>query len=151
MNTSPQRDKAVFVGVQLPGTDSFVFNDHLDELEFLADTAGLSAAGRFVQRLPRPLTNTYLGKGKLEELAAFIQKSPSRTSHLVREYFGCSFQHLVTDIRINRAMAMLTQTNYSVAHIAMELGFSDQSHFTHSFKKWISVTPLAYRKKHGNI
>lgn len=87
----------------------------------------------------------------LEELAAFIQKSPSRTSHLVREYFGCSFQHLVTDIRINRAMAMLTQTNYSVAHIAMELGFSDQSHFTHSFKKWISVTPLAYRKKHGNI
>ncbi|HKM30744.1 MAG: GTPase HflX [Bacteroidales bacterium] len=79
MNTSPQRDKAVFVGVQLPGTDSFVFNDHLDELEFLADTAGLSAAGRFVQRLPRPLTNTYLGKGKLEELAAFLKAEEIET------------------------------------------------------------------------
>lgn len=67
------KDKAVFVGVLRPSVDPALFNDYLDELEFLADTAGLEPGGRFIQRLERPHPNTYLGSGKLQELSAFIK------------------------------------------------------------------------------
>jgi len=53
--------------------DPDIFEDHLNELEFLALTAGLVSAGRIVQRLTKPLVATYLGKGKLEELAAYVK------------------------------------------------------------------------------
>lgn len=67
------KDKAVFVGVLRPSVDPALFNDYLDELEFLADTAGLEPGGRFIQRLERPHPNTYLGSGKLQELSTFIK------------------------------------------------------------------------------
>lgn len=47
-------------------------NEQLDELEFLALTAGLHTIKRFIQNLEKPLTATYIGKGKLEEIAEFI-------------------------------------------------------------------------------
>ncbi|MFY9116970.1 MAG: GTPase HflX [Bacteroidales bacterium] len=73
MKERADNKKAVFVGVLQPQMDSRIFEDHLDELEFLALTAGLTSSGRFMQRLPKPLVATYLGKGKLEELAAFVK------------------------------------------------------------------------------
>ncbi|HHV03889.1 MAG TPA: GTPase HflX [Bacteroidales bacterium] len=67
------KDKAVFIGILRPFTNPAIFNEYLDELEFLADTAGLVPGGRFIQRLERPHPNTYLGSGKLQELTAWIQ------------------------------------------------------------------------------
>lgn len=88
---------------------------------------------------------------RLKDLAKYIKKSQSRTSHLVKEHFGCSFQHLLADMRINRAMSMLSQSNLSVLEISNELGFADQSHFTRTFKARTLLTPLAYRKKHSLV
>jgi len=47
--------------------------EYLDELEFLAHTAGAVVVKRFVQRLDTPLSTTYVGKGKLEEIRAYIE------------------------------------------------------------------------------
>ncbi len=47
--------------------------EHLDELAFLAETAGIKTVNRFVQNLPHPDNRTYLGKGKLQELKEFVQ------------------------------------------------------------------------------
>lgn len=73
MKEIPDNNKAVFVGVLQQLMDPDIFEDHLNELEFLALTAGLVSAGRFIQRLTKPLVATYLGKGKLEELAAYVK------------------------------------------------------------------------------
>ncbi len=67
------KEKAVFVGVLRPGTDPALFNEYLDELAFLADTAGLAKGGRFIQKMDKPHSGTYLGSGKLEELSAYIK------------------------------------------------------------------------------
>lgn len=66
-------EKAIFVSVQRPGIDERTFNEYMDELAFLAHTAGVESHGRFIQRLEKPVQNTYLGSGKLKELAALIQ------------------------------------------------------------------------------
>jgi len=47
--------------------------EYLDELTFLADTAGVDAVKRFTQKLPHPDSKTFVGKGKIEEIRQFIQ------------------------------------------------------------------------------
>jgi GTPase len=49
-------------------------NEHLDELDFLAETAGIKPIKRFVQKLDKPINATYVGKGKLTEIANFVKE-----------------------------------------------------------------------------
>ncbi|HEX7940645.1 MAG TPA: hypothetical protein VF488_02520, partial [Gemmatimonadaceae bacterium] len=49
-------------------------DEHLRELERLADTAGAEVVGEITQQLDRPHPGTYLGKGKLDELKEMVQK-----------------------------------------------------------------------------
>src|SRR5687768_17065324 len=46
--------------------------EHLDELAFLAETAGIETIRQFVQNLPHPDPRTFVGKGKVEEIKTFI-------------------------------------------------------------------------------
>jgi len=61
-------NKAVLVAVSLGKEQPEEIQEHLDELAFLAETAGITAGKQFVQRLPHPDVRTFLGKGKLEEV-----------------------------------------------------------------------------------
>lgn len=66
--TRPPEERAIIVGVQVPDSPWRV-EDSLDELEQLADTAGVGVVGRLIQRLDYPNPRTFIGKGKLQELA----------------------------------------------------------------------------------
>ena len=69
--TAPPAPTAVLVGlISAHQTQSDVC-EYLAELAFLAETAGISAGRRFIQRLPRPHIATYVGTGKAAEIAAF--------------------------------------------------------------------------------
>ena len=61
------KEKAVLVGMQSAGV-AIDGTDTLDELAFMADTAGAKVVGTVVQRHRRPAAATFVGKGKLEEL-----------------------------------------------------------------------------------
>ena len=63
----PPRERAVLVGLDLPG-DTLEVSVSLDELERLAETAGLEVVGRVTQKASNPHPRYYLGKGKLQEL-----------------------------------------------------------------------------------
>ncbi len=67
------QERAALVGVITPLQDEHRTQEYLDELEFLATTAGAVTARRFTQRLPATLSATYVGKGKLEEIRAWIE------------------------------------------------------------------------------
>src|SRR5689334_1341193 len=62
---------AIVVGVPSPKLRPEEVEEHLAELEFLAQTAGKSSIRRFVQKLEHPDNRTYVGKGKLEEIKIF--------------------------------------------------------------------------------
>ncbi len=71
-NKIQQEEKAVLVGlVQNEQTETQV-NEWLDELAFLAETAGAKTIKRYTQKLKHPDTKTFVGKGKLEEIKNFI-------------------------------------------------------------------------------
>ena len=71
--TEELMDKAVFVGIIRPEDDERKVNEYLDELQFLAETAGVQGEKKFLQRLERPDNATYIRSGKLEEIAQFCE------------------------------------------------------------------------------
>ncbi|MBN9296659.1 MAG: GTPase HflX [Filimonas sp.] len=66
-------EKAVLVGVIQKGQTDEEANEYMDELAFLAETAGATAVKRFTQKLAHPDSRTFVGKGKLEEIRNYIQ------------------------------------------------------------------------------
>lgn len=70
-------ERAVLVGIVQKNQEEREVQENLDELAFLAETAGAIAIKTFTQKLPQPDSRTFIGKGKLEEVAAYIKTHPA--------------------------------------------------------------------------
>ena len=68
-------EKAVFVGIITSNEEESKVMEYLDELEFLAETAGATRDKKFVQRLDRPDNATYIRSGKLQEIADYCEQN----------------------------------------------------------------------------
>ena len=66
-------ETAVLVGLITQNQDEAKTKEYLDELEFLADTAGAVTVRRFTQKVAGPNQTSYVGKGKLEEIKQYIK------------------------------------------------------------------------------
>ena len=75
-----QTETAVLVALITQMQDERKTNEYLDELEFLADTAGALTIKRFTQKLDGPNSVTYIGKGKLEEIREYIVQKEEEDS-----------------------------------------------------------------------
>lgn len=110
-------ETAVLIGVSTPSVNIEKVNEYLDELAFLVDTAGGIPMKRFIQNLPYPDPRTYLGSGKLEEVAEFVKQnktdiavfddelSPSQARN-IEAILNCKIldrTHLILDIFSKRA------------------------------------------------
>jgi GTP-binding protein HflX len=73
IETAPITEKAVLVGLISNSQDERQAKEYLDELEFLADTAGAVVLKKFTQKLEIPNTATFVGSGKLEEIGNYIK------------------------------------------------------------------------------
>ena len=69
------QEKAVFVGVIKQGDDERQINEYLDELEFLAETAGAIGVKKFIQKVDRPDSRTYIRSGKLQEIKEYCEEN----------------------------------------------------------------------------
>jgi len=67
-----KEENAILVGLVYKEQTETMVNEYLDELAFLAETAGANAVKRFTQKLPHPDSKIFVGKGKLEEIKQFI-------------------------------------------------------------------------------
>ena len=122
-------ERAIFVSVITPNNTEEQVTEYLDELEFLAETAGAVGVRRFVQKVDRPNSKTYIGSGKLEEIKAFIveneiplvifddELSPSQLRNLERE-LECRIldrTNLILDIFAQRAKTAYAKTQVELA------------------------------------
>lgn len=71
--TDVASERAFLVGLITPGQSEAEVGEYLDELAFLADTAGVTAVRRFTQKLDHPQPATFVGKGKLQEIKEAIE------------------------------------------------------------------------------
>ncbi|GAA3918647.1 GTPase HflX [Hymenobacter algoricola] len=80
-DTTNGQETAVLVAVPDKRQPELQTREYLDELEFLAETAGAQVTKRFIQRLDKPDTRTFVGEGKLAEIKAYVNHS--RTSMVI--------------------------------------------------------------------
>ncbi len=83
----------------------------------------------------------------LEALAEQVGFSPYHFARLFRRTTGESPHQFVLRQRIEKAQYLLRETNTPLAYIALESGFASQSHMTRIFKRYLEITPKAYRLK----
>lgn len=90
--------------------------------------------------------NDYLNRDlHIAELANLVQISPYYFSRLFKESIGVTPHNYVTKCRIEKAKQLLKRQDLSIAYIAQQVGFNDQSHFSKTFCKIVGVTPKKYR------
>ncbi|MDR2361436.1 MAG: GTPase HflX [Prevotellaceae bacterium] len=77
--TDNPTERAVLVGIITPQQDERQSAEYLEELAFLAETAGIAPDKRFTQRLPYAHPKTYIGSGKLQEIAGHIAEREIKT------------------------------------------------------------------------
>ena len=127
--TEKEIKKAVLVGVISQNQSADQVSEYLDELAFLADTAGVVVEKRFVQKLERPHPKTFVGKGKLEEVSEYIdtncvgtvifddELSPSQLRN-IEAALECKIldrNNLILDIFASRAQTAHAKTQVELA------------------------------------
>lgn len=131
---SPQEQRseqrAVLVSVIRDQQDPRQAMEYLEELEFLAETAGIVSVRRFTQRLPQPSARIYVGPGKLDEIAAYCEEqeidvvifddelSPSQTRN-IDKLMPCRIldrTRLILDIFLSRAQTAYAKTQVQLAN-----------------------------------
>jgi len=125
----PQRETAVLVGVITQNQTEVMAREYLEELAFLADTAGADRRAVFTQRLEVPHPKTFIGSGKLQDVKEFVKKeeidmvifddelSPSQLRNIERE-LNCRIldrTNLILDIFAGRAQTAHAKTQVELA------------------------------------
>jgi GTP-binding protein HflX len=129
-NTSEElKETAVLVGITTKNQDSRTTIEYLDELAFLAETAGVQTLKRFTQKLERPHPKTFIGKGKMEEVLDYIKEynidmvifddelSPSQLRNIERilNVKILDRSNLILDIFATRAQTAHARTQVELA------------------------------------
>ena len=122
-------ERTIVVSVIPHGTDERRIRENLDELEFLAETAGARSEKRFTQKLEQANSRTYVGTGKLEEIKQYIESheinlvlfddelTPAQLRNLERE-LNCRIldrTNLILDIFAQRAKTAYAKTQVELA------------------------------------
>ncbi len=96
-----QEEKTILVGIITGEQTEEKLNEYLDELAFLAETAGVKAVRRFTQKLPHPDSKTFVGKGKLQEIKNYILlKKDVGLVIFDDELTGSQIQHIEKELGI---------------------------------------------------
>lgn len=82
----------------------------------------------------------------LEDLSEVLHIHPVTISRYFPRYFSCTLGEYMRKVKIERALRLLRDNNQPLTNIAYECGFSDQSHFTRTFKAFTGMLPGQYRK-----
>ena len=124
-------ERAVIIGLVTKEQNEQQVQEYLDELEFLAETAGASTIERFIQKLPHPDTRTFIGKGKAEEIKEFIETKDielaifdddltGKQTNILEEAFKVKIidrSSLILDIFANRAQTAQAKTQVELAQM----------------------------------
>ena len=92
------------------------------------------------------LHDRYREKLELNELASIAQVHPVHMARVFRKRYGCSPGDYLRKLRIEAASEELANSDTPIIGIALQNGFSDQSHLTRTFRQYMGVSPAAFRK-----
>jgi len=130
-NSNKKAERAVLIGVITQEQSESMTKEYIDELEFLAHTAGAITKRKFLQKVDKPQNKTYIGKGKLQEVKSYIdansidiaifddELSPSQLRNIeaVLDIKVIDRNHLILDIFASRAQTAHAKTQVELAQL----------------------------------
>lgn len=99
-----------------------------------------------VRRMMHYIGAHYAEEISVTQLAALVELSESRTAHIFRDVTGSSIMEYTEHIRMRHAKELLREGDKSITEIALAVGYSEHSYFTHRFRQHTGMTPTEYRK-----
>ncbi len=91
------------------------------------------------------INTNYMTKINLRNLANLLHVNESYLSKLFKQEMGKHFTDYINEIRINKSLSLIRDTDNNLLDIAVAVGFEDQSYYTKIFRKVMGVTPKQYR------
>jgi len=98
-----------------------------------------------VQRAEKYILNNISQNLSVKDVANYVHLSPEYLTKLFKKEIGQNIKTYILQFKVNVAKDLLRNQNIPISVIALDLGFSNFSHFTHMFKKFEQVTPTEYR------
>ena len=123
-------EKAILIGLITPKLTQDQVDEYLEELSFLAKTAGVNPVKRFTQKLPNPDNTTFLGKGKINEVKEYVKDekidvvifdddlTPSQLKNIQKIFLKTKIldrSNLILDIFASRAQTAQARTQVELA------------------------------------
>lgn len=100
----------------------------------------------YIRKALRYMQDNYSTHLELAQVANYVGLSPSYFSSLFKQIVGVSFREKLCQIRVEESKRLLLQKKYSLADIALAMGFPDQSYYTKVFKRIVGIPPGKYRQ-----
>lgn len=100
----------------------------------------------WVKRLREILHDKYAESYSLKELSKELDIHPVHLSRDFSKYFYCNLGEYIRKIRLEKALALLSNKQIPLTQIAFDCGFADQSHFARCFKALKGINPSKFRK-----
>lgn len=147
-NADPGR-QALFdsVGQLTTVTETRLWFDRLWDFLFTAagDTAGTGS--RNILRA-RQYLNTHIGERlTLKDVSDYLHLSPNYLSSLFKKEMGKGFVEFFNEIKIRRAMELISAGSYRIYEVSSQLGYENSYYFSKVFKKFTGLTPTEYEEK----
>jgi two-component system, response regulator YesN len=95
------------------------------------------------------VNTNYARSISLNEVSKAAHLSPSRLAHVFKEHTGLTVVDYITQVRIGRAKELLLSTSKSCIDICYEVGYSNQSYFTRTFREQTGMTPRQFRQSNS--
>jgi AraC family transcriptional regulator len=108
-----------------------------------------STPPRWLTQAQELIHQHFAEKLSLRVIADAVQIHPSHLARTFRKHHRCSIGEYVRRLRIEYAAQEILQSASSLTDVSLAAGFSDQSHFTHEFKRQLRTTPAEYKKLHS--
>ena len=99
----------------------------------------------------RDLIHAHLTRApQMDALAREVGVHPSHLARVVRKHWGCTLGEYARRLRLEAACRALIAGRRTLAEIALDVGFADQSHFTRAFRAAVGLTPSEFRRAARN-
>lgn len=104
-----------------------------------------------IREATRLINEGFAGPLEIGQTAAAVGLSVSQLNRRFRSLYQMSPSQYLQRVRVHEASRMLADTDAPLSDVALETGFYDQAHLSRTFRRWMGMTPSAFRKESAQI
>ncbi|MBO7743661.1 helix-turn-helix transcriptional regulator [Paenibacillus sp. MWE-103] len=126
--------------------------DQLSQTDHVVLTKKELLAGRIAENIEASIRSSLLhgqpedsGKTYVQDIAESLKLSSSQVNRIFQQVYGKAPRKYRSEMLLSEAQRLLLQTDMSIDHIAMMLGYKTSAHFSRQFKRWTAITPSECR------